>query len=306
MSETKTLHQRDVVVTELLLIAMAVIWGCNFTVNKYGTQVLEPLVYTSIRMAAGTLAMLGFATLGRSARATTAEKLKLTGLGLLGHGAYQLLFIYGISRTRAGTAALVIASSPAIIALVMRTFRDERLPPRALLGIALSILGIGVVMAGSAQEGHGGSSVIGDLMILGAVFCWGFYTMWLKPLTHIEGTQLAAWTLLGGTAPLILMAAPAMLKTDFHAVVPLTWAAIAYSGLLSMGLAYLFWYRGVRVIGPTRTAMFSNLQPIVAVLVSWPLLGERPTPWQGVGALGVMVGLWLTRKAPPAEPAHGE
>ena len=171
MSETKTLHQRDVVVTELLLIAMAVIWGCNFTVNKYGTQVLEPLVYTSIRMAAGTLAMLGFATLGRSARATTAEKLKLTGLGLLGHGAYQLLFIYGISRTRAGTAALVIASSPAIIALVMRTFRDERLPPRALLGIALSILGIGVVMAGSAQEGHGGSSVIGDLMILGAVFC---------------------------------------------------------------------------------------------------------------------------------------
>lgn len=306
MSDSKTQHQRDVVVTELLLIAMAVIWGCNFTVNKYGTQVLEPLVYTSIRMVAGTLAMLGIVGLGRSKKATTAEKLKLAGLGLLGHGAYQLLFIYGISRTRAGTAALVIASSPAIIALVMRTFRNERLAPRALLGIALSIIGIGVVMAGSAQEAHGSASVIGDLMILGAVICWGFYTMWLKPLTHIEGTQLAAWTLLGGTAPLVVIAGPAMLKTDFHAIVPLTWAAIAYSGLLSMGLAYLFWYRGVRVIGPTRTAMFSNLQPIVAVLVSWPLLGEKPTAWQGVGAVGVMIGLWLTRQAPPAEPAHGE
>jgi drug/metabolite transporter (DMT)-like permease len=306
MSEPKTQHQRDVIMTELLLIAMAVIWGCNFTVNKYGTQVLEPLVYTSIRMVAGTLAMLGIVAFGRGPKVTTAEKLKLCGLGLLGHGAYQLLFIYGLSRTRAGTASLVIASSPAIIALVMRTFRNERLAPRALLGIALSIIGIAVVMAGSAQESHGGASVVGDLMILGAVVCWGFYTMWLRPLTHIEGTQLAAWTLLGGTAPLMLIAAPAIMKTDFHAIVPLTWAAIAYSGLLSMGLAYLFWYRGVRVIGPTRTAMFSNLQPIVAVLVSWPMLGEHPTPWQGVGALGVMVGLWLTRQTPPAEPAHGE
>ncbi len=306
MPDAKTKHHREIVTTELLLIAMAVIWGCNFTVNKYGTQVLEPLVYTSIRMVAGTLAMLAVASLGRGAKATFAEKKRLVTLGLLGHGAYQLLFIYGISRTRAGTAALVIASSPAIIALVMRTFRNERLAPRALLGIALSIVGIGVVMAGSAQESHGGASVIGDIMILGAVVCWGFYTMWLKPLTHIEGTQLAAWTLLGGTAPLVLIAAPTMMRTDFGAIVPLTWAAIAYSGLLSMGLAYLFWYRGVRVIGPTRTAMFSNLQPIVAVLVSWPLLGEKPTLWQAVGAAGVMVGLWLTRQTPPAEPAHGE
>ncbi len=306
MPDAKTRHHREVVVTEMLLIAMAVIWGCNFTVNKYGTQVLEPLVYTTIRMVAGTIAMMVLILAGRKSKATRTEKMRLLMLGLLGHGAYQLLFIYGIARTRAGTAALVIASSPAIIAIVMRTFRHERLAPRALVGIALSILGIAIVMAGSAQEAHGGSSVVGDLMILGAVVCWGFYTMWLKPLTHIEGTELAAWTLLGGTAPLVLIATPALLQTDFHVIAPLTWAAIAYSGLGSMGLGYLFWYRGVRVIGPTRTAMFSNLQPIVAVLVSWPLLGEHPTPWQGVGALGVMIGLWLTRQIPAVEPAHGE
>ena len=115
------------VVTEMLLIAMAVIWGCNFTVNKYGTQVLEPLVYTTIRMVAGTIAMMVLVLAGRKSKATLTEKMRLLMLGLLGHGAYQLLFIYGIARTRAGTAALVIASSPAIIAIVMRTFRHERL-----------------------------------------------------------------------------------------------------------------------------------------------------------------------------------
>jgi drug/metabolite transporter (DMT)-like permease len=263
-------------------------------------------VYTSIRMAAGTLAMFALLVRDRSTRPTGAEIKRLLVLGFLGHGVYQMLFIYGIARTRAGTAALVISSSPAIIAIVMRIFRNERLAPRAVIGIVLSIAGILVVMAGSTREAHGSASLVGDLMILAAVCCWAFYSLWLKPLTHLGGTQLAAWTLLGGAAPLAILASPSMLRTDFGAIVPLTWAAIAYSGLLSMGLAYLWWYRGVRVIGPTRTAMFANLQPIIAVLVSWPLLGETPTAWQGVGALGVMAGLWLTRQAPAVEPAHGE
>jgi drug/metabolite transporter (DMT)-like permease len=73
-----------------------------------------------------------------------------------------------------------------------------------------------------------------------------------------------------------------------------------------MGIAYLFWYRGVRVIGSTRTAMFSNLQPIVALGASWPLLGEKPTLMQGVGAVAVLGGLLLTRQGTAPEPAHGE
>jgi drug/metabolite transporter (DMT)-like permease len=73
------------------------------------------------------------------------------------------------------------------------------------------------------------------------------------------------------------------------------WLAIAYSGVFALVVAYLFWYNGVRVIGPTRTSMYSNLQPIVAVLVAWPMLGETPTPWQIVGAACIMGGLVLTR-----------
>ena len=67
---------------------------------------------------------------------------------------------------------------------------------------------------------------------------------------------------------------------------PLTWGAVGYSGVGAIGLAYLFWYRGVHEIGPTRTAMYSNLQPIVAVLVAWVALGEIPTVAQGLGAAG--------------------
>ena len=59
--------------------------------------------------------------------------------------------------------------------------------------------------------------------------------------------------------------------------------------------AYFFWYRGLRVLGPTRTAVYSNLQPIVALLVAWAFLNETPTIFQGVGAATIIAGVFLTR-----------
>jgi drug/metabolite transporter (DMT)-like permease len=75
----------------------------------------------------------------------------------------------------------------------------------------------------------------------------------------------------------------------------LGWAALLYSAVFALVIAYYFWYRGVRVIGPTRTAMYSNLQPVIAVLMAWALLHETPTAWQSVGAVSIMSGLLLTR-----------
>jgi drug/metabolite transporter (DMT)-like permease len=297
----------ELTVTELGLVAMALIWGVNFSVLKYGTEVMEPLAYNGVRMFLGALTLLAVTLAMGSKRPAKRDIGIMMLLGVLGHGVYQALFIQGIARTRAGTASLMIAASPAFIAIVGRMFGVERVTQRQIAGIAMSIGGLIFVIVGSAQSGEGHASVTGDLMVLGAVFSWAFYTTWVRPLTvRIEGLQIAAWTLVGGTIPILLLAAPAMMRTHWAAVTPLTWGAVCYSGIGSVGIAYLAWYRGVRVIGSTRTAMFSNLQPIVAVAVAWPLLGERPTAWQGVGAAGVLAGLWLSRSSTADEPAHGE
>jgi drug/metabolite transporter (DMT)-like permease len=209
--------------------------------------------------------------------------------------------------TRAGTASLVIASSPAIIAIVGRFMGVEKISIRAVWGIALSIAGIAFVIMSSADSNEGTASVTGDLLVLASVVCWSFYTHLMRPYTQrIDGIQIATWSLIGGTIPVFALGIPAILASNWHTVAPLTWGAIFYSGVGSMGIAYLFWYRGVRVIGSTRTSMFSNLQPIVALGASWPLLGEQPTLIQGVGAAAVLGGLLLTRQPSDPEPAHGE
>jgi drug/metabolite transporter (DMT)-like permease len=299
--------KRTVLLTELGLLLMALIWGLNFAVLKYGTTVLEPIAYNAIRMTVGTLVLIALA-MALAPMPSRRDIWRLMLLGVLGHGVYQGLFINGLSMTRAGTAALVVAASPAVIAIVGRAYGVERITTRAVLGIGLSFVGIAIVVLGSAanQEGAGSHRVLGDLLILASVVAWAFYTTFLRAYTsRIDGVHIAGWTLLGGTLPILVVAAPALTRTEFGAIAPLTWGAVLYSGVGALGLAYLFWYRGVRVIGSTRTAMFAQLQPAIALIAAWPLLGERPTLWQIAGSVAVMSGLLLTRSE-GAEPAHGE
>lgn len=282
--------------TELSLIGMAVIWGVNFSVVKYGTQVMAPIAYNTLRMALAALVLLTIAYARPGRRPAPRDRNKLLGLGLLGHFVYQILFVQGLALTRAGTASLVVAASPAVVAIVARFSGHEKLPLKTVAGIAISIAGVLFVVGGTIQS-DGARHLLGDLMILGAVLAFAVYTTALVPLTQrVESSQVAAWTLVGGVVPLAAIATPAMLRTEWTQVAPLTWAAVAYSGLLAMVVAYLVWYRGVREIGPTRTAMFANLQPIVAVLVAWAMLGEVPTLFQGVGAMAVIGGLYLARR----------
>jgi drug/metabolite transporter (DMT)-like permease len=122
------------------------------------------------------------------------------------------------------------------------------------------------------------------------------YTVYLQPYTHrVGGIHLSALTMLGGTVPLLLVAAPGMLATSWTHLPLLAWGSLAYSGLFALVIAYLFWYNGVRVLGPTRTAMYSNLQPVFALAFAWLLLGETITPWQIAGAISIITGLLLTR-----------
>jgi drug/metabolite transporter (DMT)-like permease len=118
----------------------------------------------------------------------------------------------------------------------------------------------------------------------------------LQPYTkRIDVIKLSAITMVGGAVPLLIASTPALLATNWSAIGRGGWLALLYSGVISMGVAYFFWYRGLRVLGPTRTAVYTNLQPIIALLVAWAFIGETPTIFQGVGATTIVAGVFLTR-----------
>ncbi|HEY7233753.1 MAG TPA: DMT family transporter [Gemmatimonadaceae bacterium] len=290
-------------VTDLSLLLMALIWGVNYTSVKFGTSVLDPLAFNGARvtLAAVSLVIVAhFATrlfaIETTGWPTARDAVALLLLGTLGNGVYQILFVEGIARTRAGDAALLISASPAFIAILGRLRGTEHVTPRSFVGIALSILGMALVVIGTTNSGGQRATLLGDSLLLISALCWSVYTVYLQPYTHrVGGIHLSALTMVGGMVPLVLAAAPALLATHWTQLMPLAWASVAYSGLCALVIAYLFWYNGVRVLGPTRTAMYSNLQPVFALAVAWLVLGETITGWQIAGASSIVTGLLLTR-----------
>ena len=285
--------------TDVLLLGMAIIWGVNFSVVKYGTQQLAPLAYNGVRVTLAAVALLVIAAAARERWPKGRDLWVLLGLGVLGNGLYQVLFIEGVARTRAGTAALVLAAGPAIIALLGRLRGTERIGRRGLVGIALSIAGVALVLFGNTrQQGPAAdSSLLGACLVLLGSLSWATYTVFLQPYTHrVGGLALSAVTMSAGAVPLIVMSLPAMRATDFATVPAGAWWAVLYSGLAALVVAYLIWYRGMKVLGPTRTAMYGNLQPAIALFVAWITLGEVPTVWQAMGMVVIAVGVVLTRR----------
>jgi drug/metabolite transporter (DMT)-like permease len=172
----------------------------------------------------------------------------------------------------------------------------ERVKRMTLVGIALSMIGVALVIVGSGTVSNGQTTLLGSVLVFLGVLCWSAYTIMLQPYTkRIDVIQLSAITLVGGAVPLIIASTPALVATDWSSIGAGGWLALFYSSVISMGVAYFFWYRGLRVLGPTRTAVYSNLQPIVALLAAWALLGEVPTIFQGLGAVTIIAGVFLTR-----------
>jgi drug/metabolite transporter (DMT)-like permease len=282
--------------TDILLFTMAVIWGINFSVVKYATHIFNPVAFTGLRVGTAAVFLVGLAYAGGGIKLSRSDVTKLLLLGVLGNGLYQLFFVHGVARTRAGNAALIVGSAPAFIALVARFKGLERVRRMTLAGIGLSVVGVALVIVGSAGTSRGETTLLGSVLVFLGVLCWSLYTVLLQPFTkRVDVIKISAVTIVGGAIPLLIASTPALIDTDWSAVGLGGWLALLYSSVVSMGIAYFFWYRGLRVLGPTRTAVYSNLQPIIALLVAWAFLSETPTVFQGVGAATIVAGVFLTR-----------
>jgi drug/metabolite transporter (DMT)-like permease len=283
-------------VTDVLLFMMAVIWGINFVVVKYATHIFNPVAFTGLRVGTAAVFLLAVAFARGRFTLPRRDVIGLLLLGVIGNGLYQLFFVHGVARTRAGNAALIVAAAPAFIALFARVRGLERVRRLTLVGIALSVLGVGLVIAGSARPANGEVTLLGSTLVFFGVLCWSVYTIMLQPYTkRIDVIRLSAITMVGGAVPLLIASTPALIATDWSVVGRGGWLALFYSSIISMGVAYFFWYRGLRVLGATRTAVYANLQPIIALAVAWAFLGEIPTIFQGVGAATIVAGVFLTR-----------
>lgn len=277
---------------------MAIIWGINFPLIKASLEYLPPLAFNGLRFPLAALTVLIILRLqGHLPRPDTVDWPRIVALGILGNVVYQGFFIFGVNGTLAGNASILLATTP-VWTLGLSALRGHENPGLQMwFGVLATISGMVLVVFGSEKAvGIGTSSLQGDLLMVGAAVTWSLYTVGSRGLVKKYGSiPVTAWTLWIGCIGLVALGIPSLEELSFQTVPGLAWAGVAYAGILAIGLAYILWYRGVQKIGNSRTAAYSNLTPLIALIVAWAWLGEAPGILQVLGAIVVLVGLSLAR-----------
>lgn len=280
------------------LVLLAAIWGVNFTVVKLVLREISPLGLNALRFPLAAIA-LGIVVYLRPGRLLPAREdlARVVWLGLLGNVAYQLCFIYGIDWTQAGNASLLLATTPVWTVLLSAAAGHEH--PTRLVGAGVlgTLVGMVLVVAGRGDALSLTSATLrGDLLMVTASVLWSVYTVAGRdPVERYGAVRMTTWTLWVGTPFLVMLGIPSLSDTALRDVSPAAWAGVVYAGLLSIGVAYLLWYRGVQRLGNNRTAVYSNLVPVAALGTAWVWLGEVPSLLQGLGAAVILLGLTVAR-----------
>jgi len=285
--------------TDTALAALVLIWAANFSIAKFALADFQPLAFNGLRFVLASAFIYVFMRAGGHAipRLARRDWLAIIVLGILGHVVYQVFFIYGLNWTLAGNASLMLAMSPIFITLLSVTARHERVSWPAWLGIGLSFVGVALVVVGGTRAVEfGAETVRGDLMVLTAAAAWASYTVGSAPLVRRYGslpvTAVSMWV---GGLILVLVSVPSFMEQNWSAIRPSAWAAVTFSGIFAIGVAYSLWYYSVRRLGATRTGVYSNVIPVVAVLIAWASLGEVPTWMQWAGTVAIVTGAILAR-----------
>jgi drug/metabolite transporter (DMT)-like permease len=288
--------------TDLLLLITVFFWAINLIVikNVIGGA-LQPIAFTALRFALAAIILLPLLrSLTPAERAVSPGDLwKIIGLGFLGNSLYQIFFITGLTYTSPTSAALILATPPIFIALIGAVFKLEKLTWLAWLGIFMSFGGIALVILGNAPAetpDNAAHSLFGDFMTLGAAIMWALYTLLAAPvLKRHAPLKLTALSVSVGAVPLLLIATPAFLTTDWASVSLSAWLGVLYCGGFALALGYMLWNRGVQQVGAARTAVYSNLTPVLVALLAWLVRGDAVTVYHFVGAVIILTGITLTR-----------
>lgn len=293
--------------TEASLLFMVLVWGVNYSVVKAALAELDPLAFNAIRFCiASAFVYLVLRAQGALGLPERRDALRIVALGVVGNVIYQGLFIVGLDHEQAGATSLLLAISPVLTAFLSAVTGHERPGARTWAGAAVAVAGIALVTGGGSRSAGGGNTLAGDAILISAAAAWSAYTVGSRPMVRKYGSvRTTAWTMWVGAVGLTLIGAPAIARQRWAAVDWRGWGGLFFSAFFAIGLAYLIWYRGVEKIGNTRTAVFSNLNPVVAMISAAILLHERPSPAAIAGAALILAGIMIVRSDPVHAAASG-
>lgn len=280
-------------VSSLMLIVAALIWGTAFVAQRKGMEYAGPLAFNGVRTLIGSLVLLPVALIFRPAKAANLRKTLLAGLlcGLCLFMATNLQQI-GLTSTEAGKAGF-ITTFYIILVPVLGLFLRKKTGAVTWLAVVVALVGLFFLCVKPGEV----RIAPGDLLVLGCAFFFAVQILVIDFFVQEVDGVLLSCVQFAVDGVLSLIAAFLFEEPDFPALFR-GWIPLLYTGILSCGVAYTLQILGQKNLHPTVASLLMSLESAFAVLGGWLILHERLTRRELLGCALMLAAVLLVQLAP--------
>lgn len=287
----------------LLVIAVGqqILMGGTFPFARYVLQRIDPFVVAFMRYCIASLVLCSIAFwISRrkgSRKISRSDRKLILGLGIIIVIFNQTLYLYGQMLTTASHGGLVFATTPVFIYILATRYLGESRSLKRGLGIGLAVIGAVVMVFENGLE-FNRDILLGDLIILGAVVAWGFYSVFGKPLVEKYGAfRITAYTIGCGSLIYFPFGLYRLMVADLSNLDKYSWLAILYLAIVTSVIGYTIWYWLLKHMEASRASVLTNIQPIVAGILGYTFLGESITYTYIAAGVIILIGVAITQKS---------
>lgn len=265
-----------------LLAGMTLGWGLSWPVMKIVLSELEPLRFRALTVASGLALVVIAAAQRQPLRVPPGQWPRLVLVSLFNITGWGICAMYGLQLMPSGRAVIVTYTMPLWAIVIGSIFAGERIDARRALGLALGMIGMGLLVSGELHRMQ--ATPLGVAWLIAAAVSWAIATVMMRywPVS-LPGAALTGWQIVIGGIPIWI----ASFLHDNGPWLPsgtATWIALAFN--LCITSVFCLWaFTRIATAAPVAVSSLSTLMiPVVGVLSGMAILGERPQ-WHDIGAL---------------------
>ncbi len=285
----------------VLLVLATLFWSGNFIVGKFATLFqIPPLTLNVFRWISVWIILIPFTYKEIYNNLPTIKRnwFVISFMGIITISTFNSVVYFALNFTQVINAVLVLAAIPAATIVLSSLMKIEKTNIFQLLGLFLSIIGIGTIISnGEIQKLISLSFNKGDLWMLVCVVTWALYSTLLKK-NKFEFSQFSLIQLMVSVGILFLI--PQFFYEKFIGLEleynKAFFLILFYVVMFPAIAAYYCWQKGIEIIGPNRASMFIQLMPLFSAVMAIIIFNEKFELYHFAGAVFILTGIYLSNK----------
>jgi drug/metabolite transporter (DMT)-like permease len=283
----------------VLFSILALCWGTSFVAIEVGLEYVPPLLFAGLRYALAGAIVLGYAiVVADRIRPVGVAEWGVVGIaGIFVIALYHALLYVGELYVSGAVAATVASTAPILTAVLAGAiFPRERFALPGVVGLVLGLFGV-IAVVQPSPAGLDRELLLGAGLVFGAAIAFAIGTVCLRPIdADLPVETLQAWAMLVGAA--VLLAGAPLRGESLSAidVTPTALLSFGYLTLVSSVFAFFLYFELLERTGPTQVALVGYAEPVVAIGVSWVVLGTVVDSLTIVGLLAILAGFAVIKR----------